>query len=86
MSRKLTDREKEKGVWFTIVTHDEQCRKTIKEVAHEFPFYAYIDHQPDKETEESDKHFHTHVVICCNGSRSPFPKLKDSKSPSESSK
>lgn len=38
MPRKYNQHEKEKGVWFTIVTHDEKCRATIKEVAKEFPF------------------------------------------------
>lgn len=70
MPRKYNQHEKEKGVWFTIVTHDEKCRATIKEVAKEFPFYAYIDHKPDKVTDDSDNHFHTHLVFCCNGSRS----------------
>ena len=70
MSKKQSEREKEKGVWFTAVSHKDDIRDIMKKNCTEFPFYAWIDHVPDKETEESDKHFHTHVVVSTRGSRS----------------
>ena len=70
MPRKYSDHEKEKGVWFTAVSHDEECRARLKENCKEFPFWGWVDHVPDKETEESDKHFHTHLIIRTAGSRS----------------
>lgn len=70
MPRKQSDHEKTKGVWFTAVSHDEECRTSLKQHCKEFPFWGYIDHVPDKETEEDDKHFHTHLIIRTTGSRS----------------
>lgn len=70
MPAKMTDHEKEKGVWFTAVSHDAECREIIKKNCQEFKTWYWIDHQPDKETEESDKHFHTHVVVLTSGTRS----------------
>lgn len=70
MARKQSDHEKEKGCWFTAVSHDEECRARLKQNCKEFPFWGWIDHVPDKETEESDKHFHTHLIIRTAGSRS----------------
>lgn len=65
-----TDHEKQKGVWFTAVSHDAECRDLIKKNCQEFKAWYWIDHQPDKETEDSDKHFHTHVVVMTAGTRS----------------
>ena len=70
MPAKMTDHEKEKAVWFTAVSHDAVCRDIIKKNCQEFATWYWIDHQPDKETEEADKHFHTHVVVMANGTRS----------------
>lgn len=70
MAKKLPDHDKEKGCWFSIVSHDEEQRKLLKERVKEFKFWAWIDHKPDKEEEESDKHFHTHFMIGTNATRS----------------
>lgn len=70
MAKKLTDHEKEKGCWFSIVSHDEEQRKLLKERVKEYKFWAWIDHKPDKEEEESDKHFHSHFMIGTNATRS----------------
>ena len=70
MAKKLSDHEKEKGCWFVAVSHDEECRRMMKENIKEFPFWGWIDHAPDKETEESDNHFHTHFIMRTAGSRS----------------
>lgn len=70
MAKKLSDHEKEKGCWFCAVSHDEECREKLKMNCVEFPFWGWIDHVPDKESEASDKHFHTHLIIRTAGSRS----------------
>lgn len=70
MPRKYSDHEKEKGCWFIAVSHNTECREKMKTTCKEFPFWGWVDHQPDKETEESDKHFHTHFIIRTAGSRS----------------
>lgn len=70
MAKKLSDHEKEKGCWFIAVSHDFETRTKMKTTCKEFPFWGWVDHQPDKETEESDKHFHTHIIIRTAGSRS----------------
>lgn len=70
MAKKLTEHEKEKGVWFSVVSHDEEQRNLLKERVKEYKFWAYIDHIPDKGLEDEDKHFHTHYMINSVGSRS----------------
>lgn len=70
MARKLSDHEKDKGCWFIAVSHDLATRTLMKENCKEFPFWGWVDHKPDKEDDESDKHFHTHVIIRTAGSRS----------------
>lgn len=59
------NRNLEKGTYFSIVSHNEECRKNIKEVALDMPYYCYIDHQPDKENGSE----HTHLIISMNGTR-----------------
>lgn len=70
MSKKLEEYEKTRGVWFNGVTYDMESINNIKESIKDYPFWAYIEHKPDKETEESDKHFHLHFLLKANGSRS----------------
>lgn len=70
MPRKFSQHEKEKGCWFTAVSNVEESREKMKKNCKEYNFWAWVDHVPDKETEESDKHFHTHLIIRANGSRS----------------
>lgn len=70
MAKKLTSHEKEKGCWFTAVSHDEKCRDLLKLNCKEFPFWGWIDHVPDKSSEEEDSHFHTHIIIRSGGTRS----------------
>lgn len=69
MAKKLNDHLKEHGCYFTSVTHKQDLRDKLKKTVMEFPFYGYIDHQPDQETEEADKHFHTHFIFRTAGSR-----------------
>ena len=66
MSGKLNQHDKEKGVYFSIVTNDLECRQNIKEACIDFPVWAYIDHQPDDE----DGREHTHFLLRQNGTRS----------------
>ena len=70
MSGKKSDHEKEKGVWFTAVSHDLDCREKLKKNCEDYKFWAWVDHSPDKETDEEDKHFHTHLVFRPAGTRS----------------
>lgn len=70
MSKKLTDHEKDKGCWFSVVSHDEEQRKLLKERVKEFKFWAWIDHKPDIESVEEDSHFHSHFMIGTNATRS----------------
>lgn len=76
MAGKRSDHEKEKGCWFTAVSHDEECRAKLKKNCEDYKFWAWIDHSPDKETEESDKHFHTHLIIRSQGTRSIYDVAK----------
>lgn len=69
MARKLDDHLKERGCWFTAVSHQEESRNNLKKHCVDFPFWAYIDHSPDKEDDENDKHFHTHLLIRSAGTR-----------------
>lgn len=55
----------DRGSYFSIVTNDEKCRTFIKEAVLDYPFYAYIDHEPDDE----DGSEHTHFLIRANGTR-----------------
>lgn len=66
MSGKLSQHEKERGTYFSVVTNDFQCRKNIKEACIDFPVWAYIDHQPDDEEGKE----HTHFLLRQNGTRS----------------
>lgn len=70
MAKKLDEHLKEKGCWFVTVSHDADEREKIKQNIKEFAFWGWIDHVPDQETEEADKHFHTHYILKANGSRS----------------
>lgn len=70
MPRKYSDHEKEKGCWFIAVSHDFECINKMKVTCQEYPFWGWVDHSPDKDTDEHDKHFHTHFIIRTAGSRS----------------
>lgn len=69
MAKKLDAHLKETGCWFVAVSHDEGSRNLLKTNCEDFPFWAWVDHIPDKETEESDKHFHTHLIFRTPGTR-----------------
>lgn len=70
MAKKLENHLKEKGCYFISVTHKNDLRESMKEKIKEFPFWGWVDHLPDKETDEFDKHFHTHFILRTAGSRS----------------
>lgn len=70
MPRKYSDHEKEKGCWFICVCSKVELRDKIKQNCKEFPFWGWVDHQPDVGDEEEDKHFHTHYIIRTAGTRS----------------
>lgn len=70
MAKKLADHCKEKGCWFVAVTHDYDSIQKLKTTLKEFPFWGWVEHQPDKATEDSDRHFHLHGILRTAGSRS----------------
>lgn len=66
MSGKLSQHEKEKGTYFSVVTNDNYCRSNIKDICIDFPCFAWIDHLPDDENGSP----HTHFLLRNNGTRS----------------
>lgn len=65
MSGKLDNHLRERGIYFTCVTNKPECIANIKKTVIDFPLWAWIDHEPDKE----EGKLHTHFVFKCNGSR-----------------
>lgn len=82
MPAKRSEHEKQKGCWFTAVSHDEECRAKLKKNCEDYKMWGWIDHQPDKETDEEDKHFHTHLIIRSQGTRSIYDIAKQLDIPS----
>lgn len=82
MVTKRTEHEKIKGCWFTAVSHDLECREKLKKNCEDYKFWAWVDHKPDKETEEADKHFHTHLIVRSAGTRSIYDIAKQLEIPS----
>lgn len=66
MSSKLSLHEKEKGTFFTSVTHDLELAQNMIQVLPDFTSYAYIYHEPDTETGTP----HYHFLVRNNGTRS----------------
>lgn len=73
MAKKLTDHDKEKGCYFSIVSHDEEQRVILKERVKEFPFWGWIDHEPDDEEGTN----HTHFIVYTGATRT-VKQLSDS--------
>lgn len=69
MAKAKEEYEKRTGTWFTTVSHDTQTRETLKINCQEFPFWAWIDHRPDKGDDEEEVHYHTHVLVRTIGTR-----------------
>lgn len=69
MAKTLDDHLKERGCWFVAVSHEESSRDFLKSNCEDFPFWGWIDHVPDKEVDDSDCHFHTHLIFRTAGTR-----------------
>lgn len=53
------------GSWFTCVTHDLSLADDIKKTILDFPFWAWIYHEPDRD----DGTPHVHFLVRTNGTR-----------------
>lgn len=61
----LDDHLSEQGSWFCAVTHDMSLAENIKMTIRDFPDWAFIEHEPDKE----DGSVHVHFMFRANGTR-----------------
>ena len=66
MSKKLTEWEKQKSTYFCTVTHDLNLAEDMKKIILDFPYWAWIQHDPDNE----DGTDHVHFIVRNNGTRS----------------
>lgn len=70
MSRQKWD-ENDKSNRFCFVSHMPEQRKELKEAVKGFPFWAWIDHQPEDTKEDEAEHKeHTHFMIKIKGTNS----------------
>lgn len=66
MAKKQSEWEKQKSTYFCLVTHDLKLAEEIKTVVLDFPYWAWIFHQPD----DDDGSPHVHFIVRNNGTRS----------------
>lgn len=63
ISQKQLNRIKQTSMWFNGTTKLVEQMDNIKKFCIEFPYYAYIIHQPDSD----DDRLHIHFLVCNNG-------------------